>query len=251
MTAVFRIPYVDDSYIRATRHAEFLFQGKGPVRFMDRVMLDNLIRLVVHAATEYRRGAEEIHGFYKALWPEEKQVWPEQSQTWLTSKRLAIRQEQQSSAFTIEMPALDIFLYASSNFETCITSVHRALAFLQRIQDNKDIFLNEKANLPKHLVIYQKSSQKLIKNFRDAIHHNDEHILYGKISAGKCCITSVPLEETNQNGERFGVVERIELGGCSIFFRDLARWITELRACAEALTKAAYDKPLDGVSDQP
>lgn len=64
MTIQYNIPDVDISQIRVIRHAEWIYQGKGPKEYRDRVMLENLIRLVVHASSEYQRGAAAIRDFY-------------------------------------------------------------------------------------------------------------------------------------------------------------------------------------------
>lgn len=250
MTIQFRVPHVDDSQIRVIRHAEFLFQGKGPTQVMDRMVLENLIRVVVHAALEYRRGAEAILRFYATLWPEEKQVWPEQWQLWPDDNKPESQRKQQLSVAATAMPDIGIMLGASSNFETSITSVHRALLFLQKIRKQKKLLSNEKANLPKYLPIYRDCVRDSVKDFRNAIHHNEEDITSEDITTGTSFIPYPVFEEMHENGRCDWGIQRIELGKHSILFRDLARWITQLRACAEALSEAAYDKPPAAVSAQ-
>lgn len=57
------------------RHAEWIFQGKGPKEYRDRVMLENLIRLVVHASNEYQRGAAAFAVFIQNYGQKKKTIF--------------------------------------------------------------------------------------------------------------------------------------------------------------------------------
>lgn len=83
--------------------------------------------------------------------------------------------------------------------------------------------------------------RNFLRDFRGAVHHNDEDIVGDKIRAGASYIPLPRFEEIDEDELKVWKIERIELGGHSIFFRDLARWLAELRACAEAVSDAAYD----------
>lgn len=238
MTVKFKIPDVDDSPIRTTRHGEYIFQGRGPVEYLDRAYLENFTRLVVHAATEYKLGAAKA----PLYWMEMVQPGPPaRLEISMPSSDSCKAPEVRLSGLTITLPDFRSIEVASSHFETCITNLHRALQYLKRIKSDRRISLSKNA-LPPHLWVFQDAVQEKVGNFRHAVQHTEDQILRGEISTG----AFMPLatgDDVEEEGVEIRVIDRIEFGEHRILFRDLACWIADLRKCAEALMEAEFASP--------
>lgn len=95
----FDIPDVNDEPIRSGRYLERCYLAKGPAIYLDHALLENLARLVLHAATEYMLGK-------KATLEEWENGWSEP-------------------------------IKSASHLETCVVSVYRAIQYLQVIRKTR------------------------------------------------------------------------------------------------------------------
>lgn len=207
MKVEFDIPDVDDGPIRPGRALQKIFRADGPRDYRDNAVLENLTRLVQHAALDYRLGKEATLKY-----------WTDHS--------------------TLQISAI---LRASTHFETCVTNVHRAIGYLNVIRRQRNVLARSKERLPRKLDVYRPGLQKRIRFFRDAIQHQEERVLNGRIGEGEPFFPVANGDEVPVENNSLKTIDRIELGPERIGFRELANCIRELRVCTEALIAAEYD----------
>jgi hypothetical protein len=202
MRVEINIPELDDSSIRPGRILERMFRGAGPASYQDNAVSENLVRLTRHAAVEYNLGREGTLTYWEP------------------------------GGTTLDMGAI---YRATTHFETCVTNVHRAIRFLKVISQNEQILPNARGNLPVGLRIYGEVLQTKISRFRNAVQHQEERLLKGKIAEGEIFMTLPTGDEVTVKHRSVLTIDRLELGKEQLKFSDLAQCITDLRACALAI----------------
>jgi len=157
-----------------------IFRKAGPTDYQARALWTNYVRLVDQVVREYN----------------------------------AARKELQLYVNTPNNVMSPLFV-CTGHFESCITTMKRAIVFARRMRRHKN-----GPQIGKYEVLA--SSGKKIVDLRDAIEHLDEDILKGNIPQGSSILLKVNSDS-------------LELAGNEIFFSDLAKWIRELHKIASEL----------------
>jgi hypothetical protein len=120
----------------------------------------------------------------------------------------------------------DNFHRAQDYFENCITSMHRAILFLDRIRGRgfKNADGTSFVPKPRELEVLRDSAKKCIRDFRNTTQHIDEDIL---------------KETLPENaGVDIGLTEQAAyVGQCEIIYSNLFKWIGQLHHFAQLLSR--------------
>lgn len=189
MELIYEIPPLDDlkakSSLFAMRH---IFQAAGPKDYGSYALVMNFIRLVDLAIAEYELGRSSINSFVAST----------------------------------ETLAFGKAVRASGHFETCITSIKRAIEHLKALRGYYEAPQTLKDILPRGITVLSGKVEKQISGMRHAVHHLDEHIKDRKISQG-------------QPFAMFMARNALELGEHSILYSDLSSWLRELHQLSTKL----------------
>lgn len=115
---------------------------------------------------------------------------------------------------------------AQDHFESCVQSLHRAMEYLEHLRrfgykrGDGTPFIPK----PRELEVLRDSIRDQVRDMRDAVEHLDRDILEGR------------LGETVKVGIHLGW-ERASLGGLTLGYADVARWITQLHEYAALLSR--------------
>ena len=166
------------------RHA---FPGEKPPQFKPSEINAAFVRLVDKAILEYERARKQLERYAYKKYP---------------------------------MRPLIALFRAADEFENCITSVHRAIRFLNCIKRIKE---NPRLTDSLKLVL---RAEKNTKKFRDAIHHLDDDIM--------------KKERARNPAGAFGIkvcVSHIENQSGIIKYMDLAKWIKYMHEFAKEFSR--------------
>ena len=126
-----------------------------------------------------------------------------------------------------------------SHFETCVTSMHRAINSYKRLRHKKDP-LSVHLNHEKPAFATDKIAGHL-RELRRQIHHLDEHLVKGKIEGGQpfALIADGPERNDPANpGNTLKTLDRLVIGSKELLFTDLVAWLGEM--CREAQKIAMF-----------
>jgi hypothetical protein len=135
--------------------------------------------------------------------------------------------------------AIDEINLATTYFEDCVNSMHRAILCMKGIRgrrapaDLKSLF-PQKPNFTAEAVAGR------IRDVRDTIQHMDERVIRREISKGTPFALMATRPETpvpNQAGQILKVIDRLVIGNNELLFSDLVAWLHEMGNCAEAISK--------------
>jgi hypothetical protein len=152
----------------------FIFHAAESSNPKTRALRYGYLRLVDKCTYEYRRGRELLMAFVDA---------------------------ERGQRF-------GILLQSASHFESCISTMKRAVSYLDALRRDKD-----GPSISKNVAVLR--NQDRIRRVRDAIEHTDEDILKGTLSPGDAHVLLVKDDE-------------LELAGEKIRYDELAKWIEEL-----------------------
>jgi hypothetical protein len=133
---------------------------------------------------------------------------------------------------------------AITDFETCITNMHRAARCIKALFSRPDVPENLKALIsPKpHFCTARVADQ--LRMVRDMIQHVEGMVNDGTIPENtpfylRAYGPEVPVE--GQPGQTILTLNRLEVGDVKINFKDLCRWLREMGECAERIATFTRD----------
>ena len=186
----FSIPNLAELRPRSTFFAvNRLFRGAGPQNPEAYALVVNFVRLADLAINEFELGREAILQFKASN----------------------------------ENLALGRAIRASSHFETCISTLKRAIDHLKAIRGHRKVPPSLKYLLPRGINVLSGDVESQVANMRHAIQHLEGRIKKGEILAGQPIILAI-----NEND--------IELGAYRIRYSDLADWLKELHNLASKVS---------------
>lgn len=197
----FDIPDVSRYASEASQYwGKSLFIKTASDRYQINALTSTYVRLVESAIFEYQSGEKNLREF-----------WGTHSSLNLAAHRRSV-----------------------SNFETCISNMHRAIACFRRLRGDKDsdplsTHLKVKASFATDAIA------KRVKDVRDAIHHLDEKVMYGKISEGEVFMLApdgLEVPHPSEPNQTIKTIDRLVIGRLEISFRELAGWLKEMSELA-------------------
>lgn len=138
------------------------------------------------------------------------------------------------------------FLDASSAFETCLVSMHRAVRCMRAIRSRAEVSTVAQALFPTRPTFMVGSIQNRLSKVRNAIQHNDEMVFTGQIPAQTAFMltlagTDVPTPMPGQPDQTTKTWDSVEIATHRISFTEICGWLEEMSAAAEAIS--AYQAP--------
>ncbi|MGM4960882.1 hypothetical protein ACT4MK_36820 [Bradyrhizobium barranii] len=135
---------------------------------------------------------------------------------------------------------------ASTYFEDCINSMHRATLCMNRMRGNRDVPDDLKALFRKRPRFAADTVAKRLRDTRDTIQHMDEKVFNAEIPDGTPFMLlatglETPVLDSDQPNQTLKVIDRLIIGDQEISFVELATWLTEMGECAEVISK--YERP--------
>jgi len=164
------------------------FTGAGPREWDQYALVVNFIRLVDLARDEYQNGRARVYDFWN----------PEKGR------------------------ALAGMARASGHFESCVSTLQRAIRYLEIIRGYPSFPKSVKDLVPDSLQVLQDETKRKIRKLRNAIQHLEGEIKRGAVKKGDALFLA-PGQE------------RVELGCHYILYSDLAKWISESHECSSKL----------------
>jgi hypothetical protein len=126
----------------------------------------------------------------------------------------------------LERGFVDDYSRAQDHFETSIQSLHRAIAYLDRLrglgfqQADGTAFVPR----PRELEVLRDNIKKKVRNFRDFAEHIDRDIIAGRIPPGDTISIHLSWEKASLNG-------------AEIAYTDFVRWVEQLHHFAVLLSR--------------
>jgi hypothetical protein len=132
------------------------------------------------------------------------------------------------------------YLATSGYFETCLTSMHRAICHLHALKMHRSTPPHFAPALPLTSSVLTKAGDREIELMRHAIQHLEARILgtgQPPIQEGEPFALFLTGHEWQRDGISEKRLDRLTLGGRSIRFLDLTRWLAELHQFARSLAE--------------
>lgn len=168
--------------------AHRIFRSVGPKSYAQLALVTNFLRLADLAVHDYEEGRKLVIKYFEAH----------------------------------QSLALDRLTLACGHFESCMSSIKRAVAFLKAIRSSKELPQEVKALFPRGLLLLRSDVEKRLHRMRHRVQHLEGAILRGELKEGQ------PFSMlTDHSG--------VELGDQRISYSDLAEWLNELHSCASGL----------------
>ena len=184
-----------------------VFLGSVSSSYPVNALASTYVRLVQTAITEYRHAGTDLRRF------------------WGTHDAIALGSMQQ----------------AIGHYETCLTSMHRAICCFVRLRRHIDvpIALRNNLNLEKPGFIANNVSDQL-REIRNAIHHVEDRLLNGSILPGTHFSLQpdgpvTPIEDDQPN-QTLKTIDRLVIGDIEISLRSICDWLVEMGHYAEKIS---------------
>ncbi|MFN2399320.1 MAG: hypothetical protein ABR543_11860 [Gemmatimonadaceae bacterium] len=119
-------------------------------------------------------------------------------------------------------------LRGQGHLETCVSSMHRALTFAERLRSRGLVTEDSQPLIPRarDLPVFSDDARQRIRRLRDAIEHVDAQIIAGECPVGQ------PIALEPRGAEMW--LEDVRIG-----YGELAAWLRQLRALATTVTRWA------------
>jgi len=183
-----------------------LFSGHHSTNFQERAVIATYMRLVEGWCVYYEYGRRHAEG-----------IWRE--------------------GIGIPMGGINL---TATYFESCITSMHRAVLCMRRIRGGVGREELVRVFRTKLDFVNDKVANRL-RDMRDSIQHTDGQILDGAIPENTpfaLTVTGpeVPVADPKQRGQTLKTIDRLVLGDNELLFAELATWLNEMGECAEIIS---------------
>ncbi len=184
------------------------FVGSISQNFEVNALVLSYVRLVEAALIEYRLGASKF-----------KEYWD------------------------IRSIGLDAVFRSVAHFESCLSSMDRAIKCYQRLRRHKGgdpvvLLLNH--SVPS---FFREKIAKRIRDIRNEIHHLDEHLIQGTFREGQWLALRPYGPEAphpSEDGQTVKTFDRLAIAGRELLFVDLASWLREMSDTANIM--ANFDR---------
>ena len=220
MYVEFEVPDVTfDLRLLGSYWLKMMFIGGVELDFQHRALLSSFVRLVEAAVIEYRSGRAALFEY------------------WSTHNAIALGAMHRSS----------------SHFESCITDMHRATNCIRHLRRRQD--------LPEDLAKLLQgrrpsfvggSASGQMRKFRDEIHHLDEMIVDGRVTAGQSIALRPDGPEVahpSEKNQTIKTIDRIRIADRELRLPDVVSWLTEM--CGVGLQIANYGPTSRGPASSP
>lgn len=132
--------------------------------------------------------------------------------------------------------------HSATNFENCITSMHRSVLCMQKIRGIRAVPDDIKALFPKRPVFAIDTVANRLRDIRNTIQHLDDQVLNGTIPSGApftflATGPESPVLESDQPGQTLKVIDRLAIGSNELLFSDIFNWLKEMGDCAEKISQ--------------
>lgn len=130
---------------------------------------------------------------------------------------------------------------AIAHYESCIVDMHRAILCFKRLRKSPSVPLDLRSILQnENRTLRTDTTNKLLKDIRDAIQHLEEKVLNGDIPAGTPFMLNPTGPETPipaEPSQTLKTIDRLTIGNLEVEFEQLARWLAELGSCARTISR--------------
>ena len=182
-----------------------LFMGHISSHYHVNAITSTFMRLVESSIMEYRLGRENVFEF------------------WNTSSSLKFSAIQR----------------ATSNFETCVTNIHRAIQCMIKLRKNRDIPASLKDFIASKPAFVSDVIANRVRKMRDTIHHLEGQVLSATVPVGSEYQLRADGPETpvvGEPGQTLKKIDRLKIGINEIEFSEIRAWILELAVYADRIS---------------
>ena len=207
MLVDFDLPDLPDPGATTSNYwVRYYFVGSPSQDRQINALANTYMRLVEAATVEYKLGAEAL-----------RLVWSDHSSFGVRAMHRSI-----------------------SHFETCVSSMHRAIATFRRLRnhpsrDPLSAYLTD----PKPAFISDAIAFR-VRNVRDAVHHLEEQVVNGEVTDGQPIALKPEGKEVPHpidTGQTVKTFDRLAIGAHELTFSELATWLSQMETVAARIAQ--------------